>query len=62
MSFVDISCVYFSIIRMQSFDQCLRASVDDRFIHGWGTIIYVCELSMNGLQHNWIREISEKKK
>ena len=36
--------------RIQGSDEHLRASVENPFIHGWGTIIHGCELSTNGVQ------------
>ncbi len=36
--------------RIQGSDEHLRASMENPFIHDWGTIIHGCERSTNGMQ------------
>ncbi len=40
--------------RIQDSDEHLRASMENLFIHSWGTIIHGCELSTNGVQHMFV--------
>ncbi len=47
--FANVIRGYFSMKRIQGSNEHLRASMENPFIYGLGTIIHGCELSTNGV-------------